>query len=357
MDEVLVSGLVSHLRTALVRIRHGIELTDPMREQMCGAYPEIMANCRAACVVLHRFGDVVSDDEISLVAAHFGASLLRLSESGAVRRTIRVGVICVHGIGSSYLLASQVKKAFGTRVAVEVGWYDDTEQWSRYDVLVSTTELVDTETPVIVTRPILAEDDIRRINEALISRRIDPVIPEKAPAAFIEDLRKLGDILSGAADLIEHFSQTTLPATADIGEMATAAGGMFGKTRETSDMIAAGLTARKEISTQAVKELRIVLLHCRTSGVNGPRFGVMTPIGDVFVNSPFRDLQVAVIMLIPAVASRELSEMMGSLSAALIERERFLHALQTGTSPIIQEELSEVLRDYLSNISNQKLKG
>jgi mannitol operon transcriptional antiterminator len=357
MDEALVSGLVSHLRTALVRIRHGIELTDPMRDQIIEKYPDTMNRCRAACEVLRRFGGGVPEDEISLVATHFGAALLRLSESGAMRRPVRVGVICVHGVGSSYLLASQVKKAFGARVIVEVAWHDDAEQWLRYDVLVSTTELPGLEMPVIVTPPILREGDIGRIDEALMGGRGDPVVREKPPTAFVEDLRRMEELLSGAADVIENFSVTALSDNANIREMAARAGDVFGETPDASKEIADGLMAREKISTQAVRELSVVLLHCRTAGVKGPRFGVMTPAGGVFAGSSFKDLKSAVVMLIPEAASRELSEMMGSLSAALIEQERFLRAVQAGASPVIQENLSEVLRAYLSNVSVQKLKG
>lgn len=357
MDEVLTDGLTTHLRSALVRIRHAIELADPMREQIAKTYPDIMERCRKACQALRPFGHWLPDDEVSLVAAHFGAALLRLSEQGFRQRAVRVGVICVHGIGSSYLLASQVKRAFGPRVVVEVGWHDDKKKWRQYDILVSTTDLPDAGMPVITVPPMLDSDDIGRIGEMLSRQHAAPATLDRAEGAFSENLRALAELAAGAGKVADSFAIVPADQVIDFTTLAGAAGLAFGVTPEDAAAITGGLIARENISTQVVPELGIILLHCRTEGVAAPVFGVMLPSGGGFSHPGLGGVKSAVVLLLPRSASRELSEMMGCLSAALIEQDAFLDAVRSGREEAIRAGLEGILGEFLFQFSLQKLKG
>lgn len=357
MDEALMEGLVCHLRTMVVRIEHCIELADPMCEQIAVTYPDLIQRCRRACQALRPYGDWLPDDEVSLLAAHFGAALLRLSEQGAGRRTVRVGIICVHGIGSSYLLASQVRQAFPARVLVEVSWYGDRDNWREYDVLVSTTELSDAGVPVIVVPPILGEGDIRRIGALLSSQQAEPAAVARAPGAFVDDLRALEALVAAARNLLEGFSAGSIPTKAAFAELADAAGRRFGATEQAAGLIAQDLMAREKISTQVVPELGIVLLHCRTNGVDHPRFGIVRPDDGVFANPYFSGAQAAVVMLVPSSSPHPLSALMGSLSTALIEQESFLAAVKAGEAERVRGAVERIIAAYLLEFSLQKLKG
>lgn len=357
MDNVLMDGLITHLRSAVVRIRHRIELADPMLEQLRLAYPDIMNRCRIACEALRQYGEWLPDDEVSLVAAHFGASLLRLAEQGARQRTVRVGIICVHGIGSSYLLASQVKQAFGSRVVAEVAWHDDRDSWRQYDLLVSATELPDAGMRVITVRPILKEDDIARIDEALTQASAGTLAAGFASPGFIDDLHKLEALTASIRILIERFAIIPIPQNATFSELTKTAGNRLGKTAKDAALIRTGLSSREKVSTQILTELNVVFTHCRTEGVTDPVFALMVPEGGCFTDPYFEGALSGIVMLLPRRASREQSEMMGSLSASLIERESFLKAIQSGDENAVRAGLERVLAEFLFQFAMRTLKG
>ncbi len=355
LDEILLDGLAAHLRTAVVRLRHGIETVDPMRAEIAATYPDIMDRCRAACDVLRRYGDRLPEDEVSLVAAHFGAALLRLREEGTRRRTVRIGIICVHGIGSSYLLASQVKQAFSTRVLVEVGWHGDRDNWHRYDLLVSTTPLNYDNAAAVVVPPILGPDDLRRLEDELSALQVESVIRDQAPGTFVENVRQLEDLARQVRVMVESFAIAAVPPGVDFGELADAAGRLF--SSGAGEAISRDLVKREAVATQVIPELRLILLHCRTDGVGTPLFGIVRPAGESYTDPAFLGARAATVMLLPPDASREAAELMGCLSSGLIQEEGFLEAVRSGDGEAVGEAVRRILGAALFQFSMQKLKG
>ncbi len=62
-------------------------------------------------------------------------------------------------------------------------------------------------------------------------------------------------------------------------------------------------------------------------------------------------------MLLPSSAPRKIGDMMGRISAALIERERFLDIVQTGEADRVLESLERILGEFLFQFTLHKLKG
>ncbi|MCD8352106.1 MAG: transcription antiterminator [Planctomycetaceae bacterium] len=356
LDELLVDGLVTHMRTALVRIRHGIELRDPMREQIVTTYPDVMGRSRRACSVLKRYGETISDDEVSLIAAHFGASLLRLGEKGLRQQTVRVGVICVHGIGSSYLLASRVRREFGSRLLAEVSWHDDRENWRNYDILVSATPLPEADMPVVVVSPMLDKADVERIEAVLAAQTGERENNEPGPG-FVDNLATLALLADAAKGLVEGFRVEKIRGDIEFRELAAVAGRVFCHGDEEARDITAALLNREAIASQVVPELGVVLLHCRTASVARPLFGCIQPDGGAFSRPNFTGAAMAVVLIAPSTSPREIAEMMGAISSALIERPKFLVSVRAGDASAIRAGIEGLLGEFLFQFSLQKLKG
>ncbi|MCD8141557.1 MAG: transcription antiterminator [Planctomycetaceae bacterium] len=356
LDELLVDGLVTHLRTALVRIRNHIELRDPMRDDIENTYPDVMNRSRRACSVLKRYGDTVGEDEISLFAAHFGASLLRLGEKGLRQRTVRVGIICVHGIGSSYLLASRVRREFGSRLLAEVSWHHDRENWRNYDLLVSATPLPEADRPVVVVSPMLDQADIERI-ESVLAAQTGAREPGGTGPGFVDTLATLAVLADAARGLVENFRVEAAPGDREFWELAATAGRLFGGGDEAARAIAAALQEREAVASQVVPELGVVLLHCRTGSVCQPLFGCLRPDGGAFSRPEFHNAAMAVVLLAPSSLPREVAEMMGAISSALVEHPTFLAAVRTSDGPAIRAGLEALLGEFLFQFSLQKVKG
>lgn len=361
LDDTLLNGLVAHLRPMLVRLEHRIELPDPLLDQMSRSYADVMVKCRRAAEVLPGADPWLPESEVSFLAAHFGAAMLRLSERGVHRRTVRIGVVCVHGIGTSYLLASQVKRLFGSEAEAEVGWWGDREGWKRFDFLIGTTPLSDAEVPVVVVPPMLDDAAITGIGEqiALSAGRAAAAAVATGPAAgnFSARCRMLEELAAGARNLLENFDVQSAPGNICFDDLAKMAGYRYGDTEESGRLIYEKLLERERISSQVIRELELVLLHCGTDGVARPRLGLIAPKGGSFTGGEFAAARSCIVMLIPLHSPRERLEMMGCISSALLQNTAFLEAVLAGEGERVAGHVENILRDYLLQYAMHAMKG
>ncbi|MFO7173932.1 MAG: transcription antiterminator, partial [Bacillota bacterium] len=97
-DDDLVRGLILHLRPAVWRLRYGLRLVNPLRDQIMERYGFLMAAVKAAAPALEeRLGIHITGDELAYLAMHVGAHLERVS----ARRPPRVLLVCGSGIGTA----------------------------------------------------------------------------------------------------------------------------------------------------------------------------------------------------------------------------------------------------------------
>ena len=359
LDETLLGGLVAHFRPMLVRLEHRIELPDPLLGQMSGSYPDVMEKCRLASEVLPGAGVWLPESEVSFLAAHFGAAMLRLSDRGVHRRTVRIGVVCVHGIGTSYLLASQVKRLFGSEAEAEVGWWGDREGWKRFDFLIGTTPLSDAGKPVVVVPPMLDEAATKSIGEqiAMSASRAAAAVAGPAAGDFSASCLALEELAADARTLLENFGVQSAPGDIAFDDLAKMAGYRFGDTEESGRLIYEKLMERESISTQVIRELELVLLHCGTDGVARPRLGLIVPRGGTFTGRELGAAKSCIVMLIPPHSPRERLEMMGGISSAFLQNEAFLAAVLAGEGGEVRGHVENILRNHLLQYATHAMKG
>jgi mannitol operon transcriptional antiterminator len=271
----------------------------------------------------------------------------------------RIGVVCIHGIGTSYLLASQVRKIFGGDAAAEVSWWGDSENWKHFDFLVSTTPLEESGLPVVVVAPFLDDAAVRRIGEEI--RRVAregstaAAVPGGRPLA--EQCAALEGLAGDIAHLLGRFSVHAVPAECVFAELAQAAGERLSERFDESEAIRQSLLDREALSSQVIPELGLVLLHCRTAGVDQPVFAVVNPAGGVFRRRGLRSARTCVVMLIPDTDEPGRTELMGCLSAALIESEGFLDDIVRHRPDRVLARLQDILRQFLIRAFEHALKG
>lgn len=359
MDEALVKGLTFHLRSAVVRLRHGVELQDPLLGQMAESYPEVFEKSRAASQVLwEEYDRPVSDSETGFLSMHFGAAVMRLRERRTHKRTVHIGVLCVNGIGVSYMMASQIKARFQSEVEVEVCVHEDVGEPGRFDFCVSSIPFAAQGITVIETKPILRESDMERIREEVSRRAYLRENEQDSLAAFdfSGQVQRLERLSHDIRVLLEQFHVTAVDTGCTFGDLVKLAGYHFGNSPENGKRIYEDLTARERIATQVVAEYGFVLLHARTRGVSEPVFSLLRPERAHFSDPYLQGVHTAVIMLAPVEGHQDQGRMMGAISSALVEDNTFLQAVREGNAERVRESLEIILREFLvENI--QKLIG
>lgn len=155
--DLLEKNLLLHMKPSYYRIKYGLEVENQVAELMKDKYPDIFLLTKK---VIHHLenaiGKKVNDNEIALIAMHFGGWMRRTGVTPAIRK--KMLIVCASGVGTSKLLEHQLEGLFSTIDivgSVSLRKYETND----YDVdfVISTTPVTKKEVPVFVVSPILTE--------------------------------------------------------------------------------------------------------------------------------------------------------------------------------------------------------
>jgi mannitol operon transcriptional antiterminator len=355
-NEQLMRLLSRHLESAIPRLKSGIELPNPLEAELIKNYPEEYEKTRGAAKVLEEYlGAPVSSNEISFILIHFLAALAVLGEQNIRRRVLRAGIVCSLGIGTSYMLAYQVRKRFKGELEVEVSGSDDRTLWDGVDFLISTIPLAETDKPFVLVQTLLGEDDYRKIQEIIDTFAFTKRDAEQPARSF--PLKKRLDILielfTQSQALLNNFAVETIKADCSFEELVRFTAGRFAP--DNPESVSRAFTAREAVASQVIGEMGIILLHARTAGCTSPVFAVIIPEGGEFTQTYFKNTKSCVLMIVPEKAPREITELMGGISSALIDLPPFLEAIRVGNRELVQAFFEREVSEFLAMCSGEKL--
>lgn len=298
-DEEFMQGLLAHLQPTLVRLTYGMQIQNPVLEDIKNNYPAIYARCgKVAGVLEKRVGKCVPEEEIGFLTVHFGAAMVRLEGKREQIRKVHVGVVCSSGIGISRLMSSKLKKVFKDRMELTTYGKNDITPYiaGKTDFFVSSIPMDRQQVPVIYVNPLLNEENM-------------------------EEIRRM------------TYQYERIP-----------------RKQKESDEFSVQL---EQISTQIFAEFGFALLHTRTKGVIRPGFSIcMTKDLGAFLDPYFKGITTVYIMLAPIDDHLQVNnDILGHISGMLIEEYEFTDTVARGD----KEEIRDVLSRYLKKYFNQCL--
>ncbi len=355
-NEHLVRGLSVHLWSAIVRIENGYRIKDPLSGQVKTEYPDIYRSTENACTVLsEQLEKPIPEEEIACVATHFGAAVLEIGQNRPKRR-LKVGIICLGGIGVSYMMAGQVKKFFEKEVITEIGELNQPHSFKDCDFLIATTAIPDTDKPVVVAHPLLTDTEKREIQNTIdkISENSYKAVKQEKTKSFKENVNAALVHLKNINDILENFETVEIQPDMTVDELSKFVGYRFSNSLQEGEVIFNNLKQREQMSSQLIEPLEIVLLHCCTSAIKSPIIAVLHPKEGYIVNESKEKAKSCFLILLPQNSSPKLKEAIGSISGAFVEDEEFLTAVVNGESQkvlnTIEYLLSVRLSEYLTDI-------
>jgi len=365
-NDQLVSLLTRHLEPALTRMESGLCLADPLEGRIEEQYPDVYRKTKEAVKELEKAaGRKVPESEITFCAIHFLAALAALDEKNIRRRMLRAGVVCIEGIGMSYMLASQLRKRFKGELEIEIsGWNDGEENaegaaLEEVDFIISTIPLEKAGKPVIRVNAILGEEDYLNIQEeinkrALVEKKESAV---SARLSLEKRLTRLEELFAETRKLFNSFTVKKIKNDCGFEELAAFAAKHFASGKGDNGQAAyKALLKREAALSQVISPLGIILLHARGSFVASPVFALIVPQGGAFRADYFLGAKSCVLMLLPSSSPPEMLRIMGSLSGALIDVPDFLEGIQKGDEKAIKAILETELADALIQYTQEKLK-
>ena len=360
-DNEFIQGLLAHLQPTLIRLTHGMQIQNPVLDDIKTNYPDIYANCLHVAEVLQAYtGKSVPEEETGFLTVHFGAAVFRMEGRKEAVRKVEVGIICSSGIGISRLMMSKLEKMFRDRVNLVTYGKNDITPYiqGKTDFFVSSIELDPMDIPVISVNPLLNDSDIEQIRRMLYQYERMPSKQKKESSdPFSVELDQINQIAAQINLIIKHMGFFKVSDQISFDELLLAIGEHFSPYSDQIKNIRDDLYRREQLSTQIFAEFGFGLLHTRTKGVTRPMFGVcMTKDLTEFKDNYFKGIHVIFVMLVPVDDLLKINnDIMGYISGMLIEDPEFLITAEHGDKEEIREMLSKNLKiyfkKYLSGLS------
>ena len=165
--EDLIQNLYHHIESSIYRYRFGIQIGNPMAEDIKREYPYIFDTMRIAVRYLEQqIGVEISDSEVAYLALDFGAHMECATHNDS---ELRILVVCMNGVATGNMISHELKrilpqaKIVGVMAASKI-----VNPQNICDIIVSSVT-IKTIVPVIIVNPILNDFDRKNIlNHPLI---------------------------------------------------------------------------------------------------------------------------------------------------------------------------------------------
>lgn len=169
--EDLIQNLYRHIASSIYRYRFGIQIGNPMKEDIQREYPYIFDTMRDTVRYLEQqIGVQISDSEVAYLALHFGAYM---KEAKPDEKELRILVVCMNGVATGNMISHELQRILPqARIVGVMAASRIMNPQNICDIIVSSVE-IKTVVPVIIVNPILNDFDRRNIlNHPLIRSRV-----------------------------------------------------------------------------------------------------------------------------------------------------------------------------------------
>lgn len=355
-DRSLREGLLSHMESAMRRLREGAHIRNPLLAQIKRDYEPLFRVIRQA-VDAALAGMDVPDEEVGFLVMHFGASMERMKHFG---RSVRAVIVCTSGIGSSKMLAVRLQKELPqVEIVSHASWYEASRIPEQdYDLIISTVDLPIEQEKYIKLSPLLTGEEAEKLRAFIQDISLKKSASGTGQAAdgssSIQKLYRLQTYLNEIVRIIDQFEVYRLDvAGATLRESLLQACGRIAPYGGLKDIPAVVqlLIERQKQSSQVIPETSIALFHTRSEHIAEISFTLFRlnaelPLGD----GGSSNVKHLLLMLGPRELPKETLEVLSEISSFLLNEE-MISLLENGTEQEIRHYLSQELTAFFTNIS------
>jgi mannitol operon transcriptional antiterminator len=168
-DDLLRANLTEHVRRLRVRLRYGLPVSNPLRDEVRRRYPDVYA---VAADILGELGQVegmgIPVEEVGFLTMYLAGSL----ERHRLQPKVRVTVVCPAGMATVWILVSRLLAEFPQVEVAQVfskTAFEGASDMVPTDLMISTVPLEGFagDVPAVVVNPLLLERDIRHLTRYL----------------------------------------------------------------------------------------------------------------------------------------------------------------------------------------------
>lgn len=157
-EEILCENLYKHMTALIIRMKHRIQVTNPLKENIRANYRPIYEAVELFVpTIAEVIGGEIIEDELAFLVIHFSTIASTIKQN--VTYMYKSVVVCHHGLATGNLLAENLKEKFPQIEVVAVFSSKEAELVDKLDVdlIFSTFQLSDQNKPLLVLEPILTD--------------------------------------------------------------------------------------------------------------------------------------------------------------------------------------------------------
>ncbi|MGM9531312.1 BglG family transcription antiterminator [Intestinibacter sp.] len=360
-DARLLNDLVNHLGPSLCRIKMGMDIRNPLLQQIKTEYKDVYDGvANIIYIIKEKLNiDEIPESEIAYLAMHFGSSMERnLMEDVEIKAMS----CCPTGIGTSRFLITKLNKKFSNLNMVDtisaINIDDEYLKQQGIDLIISTVEL-DSSIKNIVVSPLLNLEDVTKIRHVLRNIAKDKVFKNDIRAERLEekkeknlvDKNEVMDFMTMSGNLVEFFKLLEVHEDVDcddIEELVNYSSFIFANDSKSALKIQRDLKRRINISTPFVDGIEIALLHCMTQEVKNIRYASIRLSKEVMIDEENKT-RYALLMLIPKEAKDYQRDLLSKISENLVENDDFISCIKYGNKEEIKENFKSIVLDFYIN--------
>lgn len=348
-DDQLMSGLRQHINPALYRLTMGLEVRNPIINDIKEYYKDLYEAVDYACrLVFSKYNLIIPANEVGYVTMHVGAALER--QNGSENR-LRVLVICPNGISTAKILYGKLKSKFPEIDEVDVCSLREMDDKIKgnYDLILSTVDLSKKSgNDILFISPFLPNKDVEKVS-ALIKAGIGEGSSMKMPppAGFSTETEETEADFTAADNMLKKFRLKGV-ACDNIGDAIREIvldlydSGIIAGTEQVEKQI----IKREAKGSVVIPGSHVALIHIRTEEIDAPFVGVFRLEHFIEMKSAgffVENVDTVLVMLARKNERDYILEMLGKISASLVETDSVINVLRFGDTTDIRNELIEII--------------
>lgn len=212
--EELERGLFTHISTSLYRYQYGIQIGNPMCEDVRREYRYLFDMTKISCKYLEQIiGIPVPDTEVAYLTLHFG-SHLKIAKQ--VNRQLKILIVCANGMSTSNMLRREVQKLLPYANVMDIIPAAEAQNLTGFcDLVISSVKLT-CDVPVIQVHPILTDFDRKNILSHSLIEHNQETSESLALFDVVKKYVDKKDYASLKLDLIKFFQGSPEPVSAPV---------------------------------------------------------------------------------------------------------------------------------------------
>lgn len=351
-----LDALIKHLVPTITRLNKGLDIRNPLLSDIQDNYEPLYELAKECATVLsEEIKTPVPAAEIGYLAVHLGVAL-EDSRSFYSRR-IRAVISCPTGMVTAQLLALRINREFSDIETVDIlptVNLDYTRLMENHiDMIISTVGLQDAPLPSIQVSPFLCDKDKDAVWQLLKACRNRCVrhTPNTRLTDLAASLKKTQSAIQAILQVLENLFVWVDAPLNNMDDVIRCVSEHVASNDANRSLIAHDIQQREQLGSTILADMQLMLLHCRSDGVDQVFFGVIRHPG---LEHPYENacvqIKTILVMLAPQQISKQAMSVMGSISRGVVEDGRLMEAFQKGSVQECYNALEKTLDSYYYSI-------